>query len=119
MSAEDKVPEDEDGDDEDDIWAALGDLSNGISLVRVTRNSLDQRDTAGDEVAALDVAIEVLVDVHQRIDLLQGRVSRASGIVPEGGPIGLRVRRSTERGARHHDAEKGHPFRKHISRRIA
>jgi len=79
MSPEDEVPEDEDGDDEDDIWAALGDLSNGISLVRVTRNSLDQRDTAGDEVAALDVAIEVLVDVHQRIDLLQGQQGKTTG----------------------------------------
>jgi hypothetical protein len=79
MSAEDNVPKDEDVDDEDDIWAALGDLSNGIALVRVTRNSLDQRDTAGDEVAALDAAIDVLVDVHERIDLLQGQQGEPTG----------------------------------------
>ena len=79
MSAEDNVLEVEDGDGEDDIWAVLGDLSNGISLVRVTRNSLDQRETAGDEVAALDVAINVLVDVHERIDLLQGQQGKPTG----------------------------------------
>jgi hypothetical protein len=91
MSAEDKVSEDEDGNDEDDIWAALGALSNGIALVRVTRNSLDQRDTAGDEVAALDMAIDVLVDVHQRIDLLQGRQGKPTG-EDDGEPyVGSRV----------------------------
>jgi len=79
MSAGDNVPEDENGDGEDDIWVALGDLSNGISLVRVTRNSLDRQDTAGDEVAALDVAIDVLVDVHERIDLLQGQQGKPTG----------------------------------------
>ncbi len=82
MNAEDKVSEEKDGGVEDDIWAALGDLSDGIALVRVARNSLDRRETAGDEVAALDVAIDVLVDVHERIDLLQGQQGKSTG---EGG----------------------------------
>jgi hypothetical protein len=51
-----------------DLYDTLGELGDGISLVRVALRSLEQQAIAGDEISTLRVALDILSEAHKQFN---------------------------------------------------